>query len=117
MSLWVLALGASVSYLLLKRGVGVSLEDVERQAYLSETGEGRVIPETTEGVTFADIRRQLRSTDATETPARAFQERLLPGQLAKLHAAEDDMSSSVQMFESGTSVPTIQGEYLQMRSS
>lgn len=117
MSFWVLALGASVSYLLLKRGVGVSLDAVERQALLSEMGEGRVQEETTEGVTFADIKRQWRSTDATDTPNRAFQERLSTGQLANLHAAENELTSRAQMFDSGPSMPTIQGEYLPMRSS
>ena len=116
MSLWVLALGASVSYLMLKRGVGVSLDTVERQALLSEVGEGRVDPETTEGVTFADIRRQLRSTDATDTPAQAFHERLTPRQMDNLHAAEDRITSRVQAYDSGPSVPDIQGEYLPMRS-
>ena len=117
MSIWVLALGASISYLLLKQGIGVSLDDVERQALVAERGEGRVDPMTTEGVTFADIKRQWRSTDATETPARAFHERLSPGQLANLHAAEDQIAARVHMFDSDPSVPTIQGEYLPMRSS
>ena len=107
-ALWVLALGASIGYLVFKR----QTIDGRLQLAVAEfegAGAKQSEPLPPDGASFAEIKGAWKYT--SDTRHGDFHERLPDSERATLLTAEDSRAQEVVQFEKG---PSTEGVYLEL---
>ena len=109
-SLWVLGLGASVGYLMMKgQQVSSRLDASVREWEL----QNQVESADPSGATMREIKDARKSTEYIDQETRAFNERLPTADRDPILAAQKAREQTVQSYDQGELPPSIQGVWLE----
>lgn len=108
MSLSLLALGASVGYLVFQK---TKLEGMVEKVSAEYESERRVSNETTEGITFADIRQRVAKVKEPNGPP-VYNERLDASDRNSIDAASARHDENVRAFDAGPMPARVEGVFL-----